>query len=56
MSTTTIIGFLLMLPLGYGALFQARPKNWVFEHASIAMLEIAGFVSGLILVLVGVFA
>lgn len=56
MNTTTIVGILLMLPLAYGALFQARPKNWAFEHASIAMLEIAGFVSGLILILVGVFA
>ena len=56
MSTATIIGILLMLPLGYGALFQSRPKNWAFKHASIAMLEIAGFVGGLILVLVGVFA
>ncbi|WP_154668199.1 hypothetical protein [Pseudoduganella violaceinigra] len=54
MNTTTIIGMLLTLPFGYGALFQARPKEWVFEHASIAMLEIAGFALGLICVLVGV--
>lgn len=54
MNTATITGILLMLPLGYGALFQTRPKNWGFEDASIAMLEIAGFVLGLICILVGV--
>lgn len=56
MNTTTIIGFLLVLPFIYGALFQSRPKNWVPEHASIAMLEIASMVIGVIIVLVGVFA
>lgn len=56
MNTTTIIGLVLMLPFAYGALFQSRPQNWMPEHASIAMLEIAGFVLGLILVLLGVFA
>lgn len=55
MSTSTIIGIVLMLPFAYGALFQSRPKNWVPEHASIAMLEIAGLVIGLILVLAGLF-
>lgn len=56
MITTTFIGMLLMLPLVFGALFQSRPKQWAFAHASIAILEIVGFVSGLILVLIGVFA
>lgn len=45
-----------MLPFAYGTLFQSRPKNWVPEHASIAMLEIAGFVIGVILVMLGLFA
>lgn len=53
-NTTTIVGIVLMLPLAYGALFQARPREWVIAHASIAMLEIAGFIAGLILVLLGV--
>jgi len=52
-NTTATIGILLMLPLAYGALFQSRPRDWVPEHASIAMLEIAGFVIGLILLLAG---
>lgn len=56
MNTITIIGIVLMLPLAYGALFQARPREWVLAHASIAMLEIAGFVAGLILVVLGVWA
>ncbi|MYN05323.1 hypothetical protein GTP41_24810 [Pseudoduganella sp. DS3] len=56
MNTLAIVGILLMLPFAYGALFQSRPKNWVPEHASIAMLEIAGLVIGLILFLIGVFA
>lgn len=56
MNATTIVGMLLMLPFAYGALFQSRPKKWVLEHASIALLEIAGLVIGLILVLVGVIA
>lgn len=54
MNATAIIGILLMLPFLYGAIFQSRPKNWVPEHASIAMLEIAGFLLGLICILVGV--
>lgn len=55
-NTTTITGIVLMLPFAYGTLFQSRPKNWVPEHASIAMLEIAGFVIGVILVMLGLFA
>lgn len=54
MNSAITIGILLVLPLVFGALFQRKPKTWAINHASIAMLEIAGFVVGLVFILAGV--
>jgi len=56
MNTIIIIGILLMLPLVYTALFQTRSGEWDFNHKSIAILGIAGFLVGIIFLLVGVLA